>query len=58
MTDRQKLNIERKKVNTNPSEAQINANNYKKGHINLLGFNISIENPKGSYRCGKVSDGL
>ena len=57
MTDRQKLNIERKKVNTNPSEAQINANNYKKGHINLLGFNISIENPKGSYRCGKDKNG-
>lgn len=57
MTDKQKLNIERKKVNTNPSEAQINANNYKKGHINLLGFNISIENPKGSYRCGKDKNG-
>ena len=57
MTDKQKLNIERKKVNTNPSEVQINANNYKKGHINLLGFNISIENPKGSYRCGKDKNG-
>lgn len=57
MTDNQKLNIERKKVNTKPSEAQIKANNYKLGHVNLLGFEISIENPKGSYRCGKDKNG-
>ena len=40
-----------------PTEAQIDAGNYKKGHINLNGFNISIENPKGSVRSGVGADG-
>lgn len=35
-----------------PTEAQIKAGNYKKGHIKLHGFDISIENPKGSIRSG------
>jgi inorganic pyrophosphatase len=47
----------RKEVNTNPSEAQIKANNYKKGHINIMGFNITIENPKNSYREGVDANG-
>jgi len=34
-----------------PSQEQKEAENYKKGHIsNLDGHNISIENPRGSYR--------
>jgi hypothetical protein len=41
-----------KSVERNPTEKQIKAGNYKKGHINILGFDISIENPKGSYREG------
>lgn len=40
-----------------PSEAQIKSGNYKKGHLNLHGMNISIENPKGSYRKGTDRDG-
>uniref|UniRef100_A0A6M3J2B6 Putative methyltransferase n=1 Tax=viral metagenome TaxID=1070528 RepID=A0A6M3J2B6_9ZZZZ len=35
-----------------PTEAQIKAGNYQKGHIKLHGFDISIENPKGSTRAG------
>lgn len=35
-----------------PTQAQIEAGNYKKGHINLHGLNISIENPSGSLRKG------
>ena len=27
------------------------------GHINVLGFNITVENPKGSYRRGKDNNG-
>lgn len=39
-------------VNLHPSDKQIEAGNYKKGHVNILGFNITIENPKGSIRSG------
>lgn len=35
-----------------PTEAQKEAGNYKKGHIRWQGFDISIENPKGSIRSG------
>lgn len=35
-----------------PTQAQIEANNYKKGHISLYGLGITIENPKGSARRG------
>lgn len=47
----------RKSVDTSPSEEQIKAGNYSKGHIKILGFNITIENPKGSYRKGKDRNG-
>lgn len=51
------LKIETSKVDTNPSDAQKEAGNYEKGHINLGGLDITIENPKGSYRSGKDKDG-
>lgn len=35
-----------------PSEAQKIAGNYAKGHVKLHGLDISIENPRGSYREG------
>lgn len=44
-------------VNTNPTEAQKKAGNYKKGHIRLDSYNITIENPKGSVRRGTDSKG-
>lgn len=47
----------RNSVDRNPSEKQKEAGNYKKGHVNINGFNITIENPKGSYRKGKDKDG-
>ena len=47
----------RKEVNINPSEKQKIAGNYKMGHININGFEITIENPKGSYRRGTDKDG-
>ena len=52
-----KLAKARQDVDKSPTEGQIKAGNYKKGHISILGFNISIENPKGSYRRGKDSNG-
>ncbi len=33
-----------------PTEAQIEAGNYKKGHVRINGLDISIENPAGSKR--------
>lgn len=56
-TIKQALRSAEKTVDTNPSEKEIKAGNYKKGHINILGFDITIENPKGSYRSGKDRDG-
>ena len=44
-------------VNTNPTEAQKKAGNYKMGHLSLDGYNITIENPKGSVRRGTDSNG-
>ena len=46
------LHEEEQKVDTNPTEAQKEAGNYKKGHIKVDGFDITIENPKGSERSG------
>lgn len=39
-------------VNTNPTEAQKEAGNYKKGHVQIDTFNVTIEQPKGSVRSG------
>ena len=47
----------RQSVNTNPTEAQKEVGNYKKGHIKLDGYDITIENPKGSVRSGKDANG-
>lgn len=40
-----------------PTPAQIEAGNYKKGHIRVHGLDISVENPAGSERSGKRPDG-
>ena len=42
---------------TNPSDAQKESGNYKKGHIKFGGYDYTIENPKGSIRSGKDADG-
>ena len=41
-----------REVDTEPTEAQKEAGNYKKGHTRVQGFDITIENPKGSTRSG------
>lgn len=40
-----------------PTEAQKEAGNYQKGHVNLHGLDITVENPEGSVRSGKDADG-
>lgn len=47
----------RKEVDTNPTDAQKEAGNYKKGHVNIDGLDITIENPKGSTRNGVDANG-
>ena len=47
----------RAEVNTEPTEAQKEAGNYKKGHVTVRGLDITIENPVGSVRAGKTQDG-
>lgn len=44
-------------VNTEPTPAQAEAGNYKKGHITIGEFDITIENPAGSVRKGMDADG-
>ena len=40
-----------------PSDAQKESGNYKKGHVKFGGYDFTIENPKGSYRSGRDADG-
>lgn len=59
--ERERVNTEiekaRSDVDQNPTEAQKEAGNYRKGHVKIDGFNVTIENPKGSVRSGKDADG-
>lgn len=40
-----------------PTQAQKDAGNYRKGHVNIQGLDISLENPRGSTRTGVDEDG-
>jgi len=46
-----------KEVNSSPTEAQKQAGNYKKGHVKIGPYNVTIENPKGSVRSGVDANG-
>jgi hypothetical protein len=54
---RTKVKDEERRVNTSPTEGQKEAGNYQKGHVKIQGFDISIENPKGSMRSGTDPSG-
>jgi hypothetical protein len=54
---KQTAKVEGQTVDTAPSEAQKEAGNYKKAHINRDGMEISIENPAGSTRSGTDKTG-
>lgn len=47
----------RAEVDANPTEAQKEAGNYKKGHVKIDGYDITIENPKGGVRSGTDKNG-
>lgn len=53
----QKVAEAEKQVNTNPTEPQKEAGNYRKGHVQVGTFDVTIENPKGSVRSGVDADG-
>lgn len=57
IVEAKRLHDEELKVDTNPSEAQKEAGNYKKGHIKINGFDVTIEQPAGSVRYGKDASG-
>ena len=47
----------RAEVDANPTESQKEAGNYKKGHVKIDGYDITIENPKGGVRSGTDKNG-
>ena len=53
----QQIEAARAEVAPDPTEAQKEAGNYKKGHLTLQGMDIALENPKGSTRSGTDQDG-
>lgn len=53
----QQIEAARAEVAPEPTEAQKEAGNYKKGHLTLHGLDIALENPKGSTRSGTDKNG-
>lgn len=53
----EQITEQREVVNTEPTEAQKEAGNYRMGHVKIDGMDVSIENPKGSIRRGTDADG-
>lgn len=53
----EQITEQRKVVNTEPTEAQKEAGNYRMGHVKIDGMDVTIENPKGSIRRGTDADG-
>lgn len=56
-TFKQRLSAAKRETNRHPSEAEIKAGNYKKGHVSFGGYQYVIENPRGSYRSGVDNNG-
>ncbi|WP_417085487.1 LPD38 domain-containing protein, partial [Lancefieldella rimae] len=54
---KRKITEAEKETDVNPTEAQKEAGNYKKGHVTVDGLDVTIEQPKGSVRRGKDADG-
>jgi hypothetical protein len=57
LTAEERVKEAEKEVDENPTEGQKKAGNYQKGHVRLHGFDISIENPRGSTRSGVDENG-
>ena len=47
---REEIDQRANEADTNPSDAQKEAGNYRMGHVRIKGFDITIENPVGSRR--------
>ena len=45
------------KAECEPTAAQKTSGNYRKGHVMIHGMDITIENAKGSLRCGQSENG-
>ncbi len=56
-TVQEQIALAEQQTETSPSEAQKEAGNYKKGHVKIDGFDVSIEQPKGSVRSGVDASG-
>lgn len=56
-TFKQRLSLAKKETNRKPTENEIKAGNYKKGHVSFGGYTYVIENPKGSVRSGVDKNG-
>lgn len=54
---KQEVDLAAYQATPEPTEAQKDAGNYQKGHTNISGLDISIENAKGSIRSGVDGDG-
>lgn len=54
---RRRIEEARNAVEPNPSDAQKEYGNYRKGHVTIQGLPITIENFKGGTRSGKDKDG-
>lgn len=55
--DSRKIAQAEKMVDTEPTEAQKEAGNYRMGHVKIGGHDVTIENPQGSVRRGVGADG-
>jgi len=45
------------RTDTKPTEAQVEAGNYRKGHLRVQGVPVSVETPKGTERSGTDREG-
>lgn len=57
IVEAKRLHDAEQEVDVTPTEAQKEAGNYKKGHIKINGFDVTIEHPAGSVRSGKDANG-
>lgn len=53
----EQVEAQRQAVDAAPTEGQKEAGNYRKGHIKVDGYDITIENPRGSVRSGNDASG-
>lgn len=53
----ERLNSAISETETEPTEAQKKAGNYKKGHLSFGGYDFTVETPKGTTRSGKDEQG-